>query len=67
MTAHFGKFVAYYRMSTDKQGQSGLGLDRPTGRRHDLRPRPSLACALAISRPIVVTVCIDSSSESWEL
>jgi DNA invertase Pin-like site-specific DNA recombinase len=26
LTAHFGKFVAYYRVSTDKQGQSGLGL-----------------------------------------
>ena len=28
MAAHFGRFVAYYRGdSTDKQGQSGLGLE----------------------------------------
>lgn len=27
MAAHFGRFVAYYRVSTHKQGQSGLGLE----------------------------------------
>jgi DNA invertase Pin-like site-specific DNA recombinase len=26
LSAHFGKFVAYYRVSTDQQGASGLGL-----------------------------------------
>src|SRR5215510_2444239 len=27
MPAHHGQFVIYYRVSTDKQGKSGLGLD----------------------------------------
>jgi DNA invertase Pin-like site-specific DNA recombinase len=62
LTAHFGRFVAYYRVSTDKQGQSGLGLDaqrqavmtylnggpwKLTGKRAD---RPELQKALAACR-----------------
>jgi hypothetical protein len=27
MPAHQGKFIAYFRVSTDKQGKSGLGLE----------------------------------------
>jgi DNA invertase Pin-like site-specific DNA recombinase len=27
MAAHRGKFIAYFRVSTDKQGKSGLGLE----------------------------------------
>ena len=27
MPAHYGKYVSYYRVSTDKQGKSGLDLD----------------------------------------
>src|SRR5436189_2530891 len=27
MTPHYGKFIAYFRVSTDKQGRSGLGLE----------------------------------------
>jgi DNA invertase Pin-like site-specific DNA recombinase len=27
MTAHKGRFIAYFRVSTDKQGRSGLGLE----------------------------------------
>jgi DNA invertase Pin-like site-specific DNA recombinase len=27
MTPHQGRYAAYYRVSTDRQGASGLGLD----------------------------------------
>ena len=26
MPPHYGKFIAYFRVSTDRQGTSGLGL-----------------------------------------
>jgi hypothetical protein len=30
-----GKFIAYFRVSTDRQGQSGLGLEVESGKRND--------------------------------
>ena len=32
MSPHYGKFVAYFRVSTDRQGKSGLGLSRSARR-----------------------------------
>jgi len=29
MSAHYGRFIAYFRVSIERQGKSGLGLDAP--------------------------------------
>jgi hypothetical protein len=40
VSPHYGKFIAYYRVSTDQQGKSGLGLDaRRKAVKHQARRR----------------------------